>query len=77
MAQATAILSDPTIEDIGKASKSRAGWHRLALTPTASLKEEKWLLKLLRPPGFRILSARWCGRAPSSRRRQDKVIAHK
>jgi hypothetical protein len=36
MAQATAILSDPTIEDIGKAS-SRDGWATLstALTPTA------------------------------------------
>jgi hypothetical protein len=36
MGQATAILSDPTIEDMCKASKSRHGHcARLALTPTA------------------------------------------
>jgi hypothetical protein len=62
MAQATAILSDPTFEDIGKASKSRAGWHRLALTATASHKEEKWLLKLTPFYNVKTLPSSWRGK---------------
>jgi hypothetical protein len=63
---ATPSLSDPTTEDIGKASKSRAGWHRLALTPTAH-EEEKWPLKLTlvyyaNPQSSSLRDRRQCGK---------------
>ena len=63
---ATLSLSDPTTEDIGKASKSRAGWHRLALTPTAH-EEEKWQLKLTlvyyaNPQSSSLPEGRQCGK---------------